>query len=383
MYSIYSHLSHLTNLDTEKSLTSFILLDCAVGFDSFLALLLFGKDGAQASRRQMKEWGEWHRWTNWEDEIKRGADRQNHFGFCKLNRTGVERIADSGCSISTSRARRQAGGSTVRTTDSWREWCSGKDRFHYISPPAGAPVSSGTFPREAAPWLDSQLLHQHCWPRASICSPDLLACTQTHTLARWDTHRIDTYMYICGHTHTGPGMKEESAHHPEAPCHFCRCGFFSLQLVGWQLKYSGEENSAQGSNELWLYLPTLSEFLTQRPFVPTSTTINCTISSSSNWNIIFIDSDCIRCVAGGCTHHIYPHFRTDLPKTPSLLTSHEVIRPLMMQPGQLCARPQRQTTRGHYINTVINTWKCSKWVQSNPKQSYASYPNHFALNWSD
>lgn len=62
MYSIYNSLSHLTNFVIEKSLTSFILvyyikvLCYAVGFDSFLALLLFGKEGAQASRRQMG-WG--------------------------------------------------------------------------------------------------------------------------------------------------------------------------------------------------------------------------------------------------------------------------------------------------------------------------------------
>lgn len=60
MYSIYNSLSHLTNFVIEKSPTSFILVyyikvfHYGVGFDSFLALLLFGKEGAQASRRQME-----------------------------------------------------------------------------------------------------------------------------------------------------------------------------------------------------------------------------------------------------------------------------------------------------------------------------------------
>lgn len=63
MYSVYKSLSHFTSFVIEKSLTSFILvyyinvLRCAVGFDRFLALLLFGKERAQASRKQMKEGG--------------------------------------------------------------------------------------------------------------------------------------------------------------------------------------------------------------------------------------------------------------------------------------------------------------------------------------
>lgn len=62
-YGEYKSLIHLANFVPEKSLTSFILvyyikpLGCAVGFDCFLAQLLFAKGGAQASRRQRTERG--------------------------------------------------------------------------------------------------------------------------------------------------------------------------------------------------------------------------------------------------------------------------------------------------------------------------------------
>lgn len=63
MYSLYKSLSHLTNFVIERSPNSFIpvyyikVLRYAVVFANFLARPLFGKEGAQASSRQMKEGG--------------------------------------------------------------------------------------------------------------------------------------------------------------------------------------------------------------------------------------------------------------------------------------------------------------------------------------
>lgn len=116
--------------------------------------------------------------------------------------------------LSQSRACRQTGRwlhsqsnrQAVRATDSWREWCLRNRSVPLHQSSSRGPSQQQHFPPgDAAPWLDTQLLHQHCWPRASICSPDLLACTQTHALTHLHTQRIKTCMYIFGHIYR-PGQ---------------------------------------------------------------------------------------------------------------------------------------------------------------------------------
>lgn len=62
-------------------------------------------------------------------------------------------------------------------------------------------------PRDVAPWLDSQLLHQHSWPRTSICSPDLLACMLTH-ITHIETHT--GYKVICIYLETQAWARQSS-----------------------------------------------------------------------------------------------------------------------------------------------------------------------------
>lgn len=128
MYSLYKSLSHLTNFVIEKSLTSFILvyyikvLRYAVGFDNCLALPLFGKEGAQASRRQMKEGGR-------DSNGQSGRNRHNQLTSTLLSskcpglrfRTTITWRRSKSCRQTGRWLDNQSHRQAVRATDSWRE----------------------------------------------------------------------------------------------------------------------------------------------------------------------------------------------------------------------------------------------------------------------
>lgn len=115
-----------------------------------------------------------------------------------------------------------AGGSTQTGKLSYRQLERVMFRKRQVplhhSSSARSVLSSG----DAAPRLDSQLLHQHCWPWTSICSPDLLACTQTqnsHTLRHIRDIKLE-YVYL----DTQAWARHRSLLTiSRLPLRFCRC----------------------------------------------------------------------------------------------------------------------------------------------------------------
>lgn len=77
IYSVHKRLSHLANFETEKSPRTRLLLSVTrkcfalqLGSMVFLALALFGKEGARTSRRQT-EGGSDTDGQTWRDKIKK------------------------------------------------------------------------------------------------------------------------------------------------------------------------------------------------------------------------------------------------------------------------------------------------------------------------
>lgn len=104
-------------------------------------------------------------------------------------------------------------------------------------------------PRDTSPWLDSQLLHQHCWLRASICSPDLLACADTHSHIQTHTGLKVMCIYLDTQARARQKFVLTIRRHP---FRFCWCDEFEDGRM--TAKTFRRENVASGTDELWLWI---------------------------------------------------------------------------------------------------------------------------------